>query len=123
MPTATSAGIKPIVGVETYMAARSMKERDAQLDKKSAHLLLLAENHTGYQNLLKIASAAQLDGFYYFPRIDKDFLARHNEGLICTSGCMAAVRALQKRLDGANACWTGIAGSSAATASTWSCNR
>ena len=50
----------------------------------------LAENQTGYQNLLQIASAAQLDGFYYYPRIDHDFLARHSEGLICTSGCMAA---------------------------------
>ena len=88
--TASAAGIKPIIGVEAYMAARSMKEREAQLDKKSAHLLLLAENQIGYQNLLKIASAAQLEGFYYYPRIDHDFLAAHNEGLICTSGCMAA---------------------------------
>ncbi len=87
---ATSAGIKPIIGIETYMAARSMAERDPQLDKKSAHLLLLAENQTGYQNLLKIASAAQLEGFYYYPRIDHEFLAAHNEGLICTSGCMSA---------------------------------
>ncbi len=88
--TASAAGIKPIIGVEAYMAARSMREREAQLDKKSAHILLLAENQTGYQNLLKIASAAQLEGFYYYPRIDHDFLAAHNEGLICTSGCMAA---------------------------------
>ncbi len=96
--TASAAGIKPIIGVEAYMAARSMRERDAQLDKKSAHLLLLAENQTGYQNLLKIASAAQLEGFYYYPRIDHDFLAAHNEGLLCTSGCMAAEvpRLLQK---------------------------
>jgi DNA polymerase-3 subunit alpha len=87
---ATAEGIKPIIGVEAYMAARSMKEREAQLDKKSSHLLLLAENETGYRNLLKIASAAQLDGFYYFPRIDHDFLAKHAEGIICTSGCMSA---------------------------------
>ena len=86
----TKAGIKPIVGVESYLAARSMGERDAQLDKKSSHLLLLAENETGYQNLLQIASAAQLDGFYYFPRIDHAFLSQHSEGLICTSGCMSA---------------------------------
>jgi DNA polymerase-3 subunit alpha len=51
---------------------------------------LLAENETGYKNLLKISSAAQLDGFYYYPRIDHDFLARHSEGIICTSGCMSA---------------------------------
>jgi DNA polymerase-3 subunit alpha len=86
----TKAGIKPIVGVEAYLAARGMADRDSQLDKKSSHLLLLAENMTGYQNLLKIASAAQLDGFYYFPRVDHDFLAQHAEGLICTSGCMSA---------------------------------
>ncbi len=88
--TASAAGVKPIIGVESYMAARSMKERDPQFDKRSSHLLLLAENQTGYGNLLKIASAAQMDGFYYFPRIDHDFLAQHAEGLICTSGCMAA---------------------------------
>ena len=87
---ATAAGVKPIIGLEAYMAARGMNERDSKLDKSSSHLLLLAENATGYQNLLKIASAAQLEGFYYFPRIDHDFLAAHSEGLIATSGCMAA---------------------------------
>ena len=87
---ATTAGIKPIIGVEAYMAARAMKDRDPQLDKRSSHLLLLAENEVGYKNLLKIASASQLDGFYYFPRVDHDFLAKHAEGLICTSGCMSA---------------------------------
>jgi len=87
---ATAAGIKPIIGVESYLAARTMKERDPQADKKSTHLLLLAENETGYKNLLKIASSAQLDGFYYYPRIDHEFLAAHSEGLICTSGCMSA---------------------------------
>ncbi len=66
-----------------------MASKDPQLDKKSTHLLLLAENQTGYQNLLQIASAAQLDGFYYHPRVDHEFLATHNEGLICTSGCMS----------------------------------
>lgn len=86
----TKAGIKPIIGVESYLSARNMQDRDSQLDKKSSHLLLLAENETGYHNLLQIASAAQLEGFYYFPRIDHDFLARHSEGLICTSGCMSA---------------------------------
>ncbi len=88
--TALKAGVKPIVGVEAYLAARGMTQRDAQLDKKSSHLLLLAENQTGYQNLLKIASAAQLEGFYYYPRIDHEFLEAHNEGLICTSGCISS---------------------------------
>jgi len=87
---AIMAGIKPIIGVEAYLAARGMDKRNVKLDKKSTHLLLLAENQTGYQKLLKIASAAQLDGFYYFPRIDHDYLAAHSEGLICTSGCMSA---------------------------------
>jgi DNA polymerase-3 subunit alpha len=87
---ATKEGIKPIIGVEAYMAARGMTDRDPKLDRSSYHLLLLAENETGYKNLLKISSAAQLDGFYYYPRIDHDFLAAHSEGLICTSGCMSA---------------------------------
>ena len=87
---ATSAAVKPIIGLEAYMAARGMRNREFQHDKKSSHLMLLAENQTGYQNLLKIASAAQLEGFYYYPRIDHDFLAAHSDGLICTSGCMAA---------------------------------
>lgn len=87
---ATGEGIKPIIGVEAYMAARGMKDRDPKLDRSSFHLLLLAENETGYKNLLKISSAAQLDGFYYYPRIDRDFLAAHSEGIICTSGCMSA---------------------------------
>ena len=87
---AKSAGVKPIIGIEAYLAARGMRDRDGRLDKTSSHLLLLAENDTGYQNLLRIASAAQLEGFYYYPRVDHDFLAAHAEGLIATSGCMAA---------------------------------
>ena len=87
---ANEAGIKPIIGLEAYMAARSMQEHDPKEDRRSSHLLLLAENETGYKNLLQIASAAQLEGFYYYPRIDKEFLAKHTKGLICTSGCMSA---------------------------------
>ena len=83
-------GIKPIIGIESYVAARGMGDRDPQLDRERTHLLLLAENQTGYLNLLQIASAAQLEGYYYRPRIDLDFLATHSEGLICTTGCMAA---------------------------------
>ncbi len=83
-------GIKPIIGIEAYLAPRSMGSRDPELDKEYYHLLLIAANRRGYDNLLKIASASQLDGFYYRPRIDKDFLAAHAEGLICTSGCMAS---------------------------------
>jgi len=87
---AREVGIKPIIGVETYMAARRMQDRDSKLDKKSSHLLLLAENEVGYKNLLKLTSAAQMDGFYYYPRIDHELLAQHSEGLIATSGCMSA---------------------------------
>ena len=86
---AVDAGIKPIIGLETYLAPRKMTDREPQRDKRTAHLLLLAENITGYQNLLKIASASQLEGFYYRPRIDLDFLKKHSEGLIATSGCLS----------------------------------
>ena len=67
-----------------------MDGRDPELDKNRYHLLLLAENMTGYRNLLQICSDAQLDGYYYRPRIDADYLAATAEGLICTSGCLAA---------------------------------
>jgi DNA polymerase III subunit alpha len=99
---ASTAGIKPIIGVEAYMAARRMTDKDAQFDKKSSHLLLIAENETGYRNLLRLSSAAQIDGFYYFPRVDHELLAQHAEGLICTTGCMSAEipRAVQEgRMD------------------------
>ncbi len=88
--SAKAVGIKPIIGIEAYLSARSMQDRDPHYDKTSSHLLLLAQNQTGYQNLLQIASAAQLDGFYYVPRIDHEFLKSHSEGLIATSGCMSA---------------------------------
>jgi DNA polymerase III subunit alpha len=90
--------VKPIIGIETYVAARRMTDRDPQLDRERTHLLLLAENQTGYLNLLQIASSAQLEGYYYRPRIDLDFLAQYREGLIATTGCMAAEipRAIQQ---------------------------
>ena len=87
---AKSAGVKPIIGVETYLAQRGMTDKDPQLDKTRFHMLLLAENQTGYLNLLKIASQSQLEGYYYKPRIDRPFMASHSEGLIATTGCMAA---------------------------------
>ena len=85
-----AANIKPIIGIETYMAARRLHQKDAQRDKDRAHMLLLAHNQTGYLNLLQIASTAQLEGYYYKPRIDRPFLAKHADGLIGTTGCMAA---------------------------------
>jgi len=95
--TAKNAGIKPIIGLETYVSPRNLADKHPRLDKKSAHLLLLAENITGYKNLLKIASASQLEGFYYNPRIDHDYLAEHSEGLIATSACMSGEISLALR--------------------------
>ncbi len=83
---ARNAGVKPIIGMEAYLSDGPMAERL----QRRYHLLLLAENQTGFQNLLKLASAAQLEGFYYRPRIDHERLAQHSEGLIVTSGCMAS---------------------------------
>lgn len=83
-------GIKPIIGVEGYLAPRLMRDKDPKLDSKPYHLLMLAQNNTGYKNLLKITSAAQLEGYYYRPRIDRPFLEAHQEGVITTSGCLAA---------------------------------
>ena len=84
------AGIKPIVGMESYLARRTRFDRDSKLDTKPYHMLLLARNQQGYQNLLKLASAAQLEGYYYRPRIDRELLEQYSEGLIATSGCLAA---------------------------------
>lgn len=84
-----SANIHPIIGMEAYLAPRSRHDRDPQLDRKAAHLLLLAKNQTGYQNLLRLASIAQLEGHFYHPRLDREVLAEHAEGLIATSSCLA----------------------------------
>ncbi|HEY6042208.1 MAG TPA: DNA polymerase III subunit alpha, partial [Anaerolineae bacterium] len=82
--------VKPIIGVESYLARRTRTDRDSKLDRDSFHLLLLAENETGYKNLLQLASLAQLEGFYYYPRVDKEVLAKYSAGVICTSGCLSA---------------------------------
>jgi DNA polymerase-3 subunit alpha len=83
------AGIKPIIGVEGYMAPRGMRDKEAKLDAKSYHQLLLAETYEGYQNLLVLVSEAHLNGFYYKPRFDKELLKKHSKGLIGTSSCMS----------------------------------
>ena len=83
-----AAGIKPIIGIETYMVSKGSRfDRDRKKNGKPNHLVLLAQNQTGYENLLKLASIAQLEGFYYKPRIDKELLAEHCEGLIALSAC------------------------------------
>ncbi len=84
------AGIKPIIGLEAYTTGWGHSRFERSREAGTHHLLLLAKNQTGYLNLLKIASAAQLEGFYNRPRVDHEFLAQHAEGLIATSGCLAA---------------------------------
>ena len=85
---ATAAGIKPIIGCEMYMAPRSRRDRDARSDRDPSHLVLLAASDTGYRNLIRLVSTAHLEGHYYKPRIDKELLAAHSEGLICLSACL-----------------------------------
>lgn len=85
---AKAAGIKPIIGVETYVARRTRFDKEAKVDTDPFHLLLLAKNETGYKNLMKLVSAAHLEGYYYRPRIDWDLLQKHHEGIICTSACV-----------------------------------
>jgi DNA polymerase-3 subunit alpha len=83
-------GIKPLIGCETYTSgSRSRFGRDPVADKNYSHLLLIAQNETGYRNLVKLVSAANTEGFYYRPRIDHEILAANSEGLICTSACLS----------------------------------
>ncbi|MBP7760337.1 DNA polymerase III subunit alpha [Candidatus Saccharibacteria bacterium] len=80
--------IKPIIGIETYVAARTIHDREPAKDKARYHLILLAMNNTGYQNLMKLSTIANLEGVYYKPRIDHDLLMKYNEGLIALSACL-----------------------------------
>ncbi len=79
--------IKPIIGVEAYMAPRGHLDKNGKIDANPYHLILLAENYTGYQNIMRLVTIAQLDGFYYKPRIDRELLAKYKEGIIMLSGC------------------------------------
>jgi len=83
---AKAASIKPIIGCETYVAENNRQSRNAS-DKNLYHLVLLARNHKGYQNLIRLITKAHLEGFYYKPRVDKELLAEHHEGLIALSAC------------------------------------
>ncbi|HYV35575.1 MAG TPA: PHP domain-containing protein, partial [Gemmataceae bacterium] len=84
----SQAGLNPIVGYEAYVAPNKLTEREASRRKEAGfHLTLLAKNEIGFRNLLKMASVAFLQGYYYVPRIDKELLAAHHEGIICLSGC------------------------------------
>jgi DNA polymerase III subunit alpha len=84
---AKAAEVKPILGMEAYVAARSRHDRDPQKDKARYHLIILAMNNKGYQNLMRLSSKANLEGMYYKPRIDHELLEEYNEGLIILSGC------------------------------------
>jgi len=79
--------IKPIIGIETYVAARTIHDRDPAKDKARYHLILLAMNNTGYQNLMQLSTTANLEGVYYKPRVDHELLEKHNEGIIALSAC------------------------------------
>lgn len=85
--TAIEAGIKPIIGMEAYVASRSRHDRDPSKDKARYHITILAMNNQGYQNLMELSSIANLDGMYYKPRIDHELIEKYNEGLIILSGC------------------------------------
>ena len=85
---ARKAGIKPIIGLEAYVADNMYDKRPGAEGKNYCHLVLLAETTAGYKNLIKLVTSAYLDGFYYKPRIDKNFLHKHVEGLIGLSGCL-----------------------------------
>lgn len=85
---AKKRGIKPIIGCECYVATRTLYDKEARVDIKPYHLVLLSKNKIGYQNLLKLVSIAHIDGYYYKPRIDKDTLRKYSEGLIGLSACL-----------------------------------
>jgi len=86
---ALKVGVKPLIGCEVYVAPRSRLQKEPKLDDYQYHLLLLAENQTGYRNLMQIVSAGYIEGFYYKPRVDHELLAEYSSGLIALSGCLA----------------------------------
>ena len=85
--TANDAGIKPVLGLEAYVAARRMEDRDPAKDKQRFHITLLAMNNQGFENLCRLISEAETRGKYYKPRIDHETMEKYNEGIICLSGC------------------------------------
>ena len=86
--TCRKKGIKPILGCEAYVARVSRFNKEKPIDRSGEHLIILAKNLKGYRNLVKLTSAAFVDGFYYRPRIDKELLEKHHEGLIISSACL-----------------------------------
>lgn len=96
---ALDAEIKPIIGMEAYVAARSHTDRDPQKDKARYHLIILAMNNQGYKNLMQLSTIANLDGYYYKPRIDHELLEKYNEGLIILSACASGELGENLRVD------------------------
>ena len=96
---AKKADVKPIIGIESYVAARSRFDRDPGKDKARYHLILLAMNDTGYRNLMMLTSKANLEGMYYKPRIDHELLERYNEGIIALSACASGEVGENLRMD------------------------
>lgn len=94
-----AAGIKPIIGIEAYIANRTRFDKEPGIDNKRFHLTLLAKNATGYRNLVRLTTAAHMEGYYYKPRMDKDILRQYADGLICLSGCFGGelARALRHK--------------------------
>jgi len=84
---ARSAGVKPVIGCEAYIAPRSRTDKERHQDN-ACHVVLLALNNEGYHNLMKLISIAHMEGFYYAPRIDKEILNTYNAGLICLTACL-----------------------------------
>lgn len=87
---ARKAGIKPIIGVEAYIAERGRKDKEPGIDNKRYHLTLLAKNKQGYKNLMRLVSISNMEGYYYKPRMDKEILQEFHDGIICLSGCMGS---------------------------------
>jgi DNA polymerase-3 subunit alpha len=85
-----AAGIKPLLGLESYVAARKKTDKDPAHDKQRFHITLIAMNNKGYENLCRIMSNAEVKGKYYKPRTDHEDLEKYNGGIICLSGCMSA---------------------------------
>jgi DNA polymerase-3 subunit alpha len=85
---AKAGGVKPIIGMEAYVAPRAHSDRDPAKDRQYYHLTMIAMDNTGYQNLMRLSTIANLEGFYYKPRIDHDLIEKYNEGLIILSGCI-----------------------------------
>ena len=85
---AKAAGVKPIIGMEAYVAPRKYTDKEPEKDRQYYHLTMLAMNQTGYQNLMRLSTIANLKGYYYRPRIDRGLIEKYNEGLIVLSGCM-----------------------------------